>query len=575
MIKEKFKAIGSRKETVLFFLLAALFVAAKLAITSVQMIHIYAIDSAPIDDGCVFLAAQSILNGNWLGDYSWVTLGKNMFFSIYIVLLNQLHIPYLIANQLLYLAVTVFTVISLRPVIKNIWAKLILFTVIWFSPFSWAQFTLRVYRDSIFPQLVLLFFAGIIGFCLRREQPVKRQIPFALAAGLGFGLSWLTREDAYWIFPFGFCAALVYAFAVAFNEGSIKKAAIKIISVPLLSFAVGMILVGSYCTANYFKYGIFATNDYYSSGFSSAMAAMVRADTDIPHDHNLVCKDTREKLYGVSPSLAKLKPFIENENVYNSYGNKETGEIGSAGICWAIRKAAQDAGFAESATEADAFFSDIAREINAACDEGRIDAFDKCPSINAYILPYDETYLKPTIEEIGRGFKIIFFYEQTDSKAPLSRVTQEEAKVIEDFTYTEASKIAEYNTDVPHYTRVQKAAGLITDAVAWVYRVLTPFAFILSLIYIVRDLWAIFKTPFKKVFTLKFVFAVLLFGIFLSIVVRVFGLSYIQAVNFGISTYVMYYSSAALIGLLAMGYAAAHFVETVIEKKNEKAKHSK
>ena len=38
--------------------------------------------------------------------------------------------------------------------------RLILIFVLWFSPFATAQFTLRVYRDSILPAVILLAFAG-------------------------------------------------------------------------------------------------------------------------------------------------------------------------------------------------------------------------------------------------------------------------------------------------------------------------------------------------------------------------------------------------------------------------------
>lgn len=151
----------------LYVIILAL-VAGKLLLSGTQMIHVYTLEQAPIDDGSMFSAANSILRGEWLGEYSWVAISKNMFFAVWLAFLNVIKMPLLIGNQLLYLLACAVTVFALKPIIKNQWARLLFFAVLWLSPFSWAQFALRLYRDSIFPYLVLLFFAGIMGFCLRK-----------------------------------------------------------------------------------------------------------------------------------------------------------------------------------------------------------------------------------------------------------------------------------------------------------------------------------------------------------------------------------------------------------------------
>ncbi len=294
------------------------------------------------------------------------------------------------------------------------------------------------------------------------------------------------------------------------------------------------------------------------------MGAMMRADTDIPHDHNLVCYDTREKLYSASPAFAKLKDYIETQGVYNSYGNPETKEIGSAGYFWVVRQAAFEAGFTDTALEAKEFYETLAREINEACDKGTIEAFDKCPSASVYILPYDKSYFSLTVNEIGEALKIYFFYEQTSSLAPLSMATEEQAAPIEAFTHTQSSRIAEYNTAEPHYTRIQKAAGLVTEGIAWVYRILTPIAFAAALFLMVKDLRRIFKKPFSELFTTDTVFAVLLFGVLLSVIIRTVAVAYIHAVSFGFPAFLLYYSAAAALFVLMLAYGAARLSENVI-----------
>lgn len=49
---------------------------------------------------------------------------------------------------------------------------------------------------------------------------------------------------------------------------------------------------------------------------------------------------TRLALYEVSPTFAKLQDVLETPEMYNGYGDPETGELNSGGIHWVLRKAA-------------------------------------------------------------------------------------------------------------------------------------------------------------------------------------------------------------------------------------------
>ena len=81
-----------------------------------------------------------------------------------------------------------------------------------FLPSSWASYTLRVYRDNIFPALCLLFFAGMAGAALRAVFYTRQQAPiwpWLLAAGVGLACGYLNREDAgLFLLPFAIAATL-------------------------------------------------------------------------------------------------------------------------------------------------------------------------------------------------------------------------------------------------------------------------------------------------------------------------------------------------------------------------------
>ncbi|MEG2676804.1 MAG: hypothetical protein RR933_01680, partial [Oscillospiraceae bacterium] len=193
----------------IFWAAVAFCILLKLVLSSFQLIQIFP-ENAPIDDELMLNAANSIRNGNWLGEYSWLTISKHMFFSVWLCFLNILHIPYVIGGELLYCACCAVMTCALSPIFHKRIQRFIIFFVLWFSPYSFASFTLRVYRDNIFPSLCLLFFAGMLGLCLRANRGFKRSVPFAAAAGFGLGLALITREDGIWLLPFAVCASAFY-----------------------------------------------------------------------------------------------------------------------------------------------------------------------------------------------------------------------------------------------------------------------------------------------------------------------------------------------------------------------------
>ena len=55
---------------------------------------------------------------------------------------------------------------ALKPVMRTNWGRLFVFAVTLYTPASWAENTLRVYRDNIYPSLVLLALAALGLRCL-------------------------------------------------------------------------------------------------------------------------------------------------------------------------------------------------------------------------------------------------------------------------------------------------------------------------------------------------------------------------------------------------------------------------
>ena len=141
-----------------FWVLCALLVCLRLALTGFQQAYTW-VGGAPLDDELMFRAAQNITAGAWLGAYDYLTLSKAMFFPVWLALLHALHLPYLIGGAALWCGASLLAAFAFSP----LWRKkapdaaraltLALFAALAFLPSSWAFYTLRVYRDNIFPAL--------------------------------------------------------------------------------------------------------------------------------------------------------------------------------------------------------------------------------------------------------------------------------------------------------------------------------------------------------------------------------------------------------------------------------------
>ncbi len=573
-MKEKNKSGGLRGGDLSarrLFLFMAVLVAGKLFLCSFQMIQIFP-DNAPLDDEWLLAAAKSIAAGEWLGEYTWLTLTKNMFFSVWLALLHALRIPFIIGNQLLYL---VSCAVCCRAVngyfIKKRLHMLVFFTVLWLSPYSCATAMTRLYRDSITQQLALLFFAGMLGFCLRYKAPLRARAGFAAAAGLGLGLTYITKEDGLWLLPFALAASLAYLLFVLFDKNETVRRRLAGLAAPAILAAAALLVTGAYSYMNYRYYGRFIANEISAPEFVDVLSAMRSADDDLPHPANFVCYETRERIYAAVPLAKQLGDCLDNGSYYSGYGDPQAREFNHGGFFFMVQKAAHDAGFAENAEQKKEFYTELARQINAALDDGRLTRNDESLSSavsSGMVTPYNSAYFKPLMTEIGSSFRALLFFEQCSPFAPLSYATPEQAQPWEAYTYTKASNIAEYGTAQPLYSRAQKLTGGALTALIWAYRVLLLPALGCFFVLFAKRAKAAVR-GLRRPLTDACMQAVLLLGLLLSILLRAGMVAYVESVNFHIGTQLHYLAGAGALLLVCAALGAAGFW-AALENRAEK-----
>jgi hypothetical protein len=143
-------------------------------------------------------------------------------------------------------------------------------------------------------------------------------------------------------------------------------------------------------TLNYWRYGVFETNEFHSQSFKRAYGALARIEQDRWQRYVVISSDARRQAYQHSAAARELAPFFEGPDGarWRSIGCTQVQmadcpEIHAGWFMWALREAVARNGHYRSAPEAMAFYERLADEVDAACDTGKM----KCLPPRATLAP--------------------------------------------------------------------------------------------------------------------------------------------------------------------------------------------
>ncbi len=414
---------------------AVALVVLKLWLTSAQPIH--AIAYANYDDALFLRLASFLLRGEWLGPYDHLTLAKGPMYPLFIAAAHLLHLPLFTAQQLLHAAACVLTAVAIRPLISNRPLRFALFLVLLFNPVTYdTVIHARVLRQNILPSLVLLIVAGLIALYARRRS-ARRMLPWSLLTGAALPAFWLTREEAVWMLPCVLVLWVAAAIATGRDDAPGRGARLACLALPGVMWAAGLALVAG---INLRHYGLFTTCEFNHPAMKAAHGALTRVEPVQWRPYLPVPREVRERLYPASPTFAILQPELEGPTGEAWAGITEfltrrpekEREIASVWFIWALRRAVHDTGHARNGAEAMAFYEQLAREVNDACDRGVVKAgpprtgylppmrrehWAKLPSsmVRAVreIITFDHMATRPLGPSLGRPEELALFAELT------------------------------------------------------------------------------------------------------------------------------------------------------------------
>ena len=542
--------------------LALAAVAVKLILCSQQLFEAVPLAST-IDDGLMMRLATSIREGNWLGEYDYLTLGKHSFFALWLAFLNVLHVNFLVGGQLLYAAACLVLLAAVKPLFCTNAARGLVFLAVLWLPASWAQFTLRVYRDNIYPALVLLALGGLVGAFCRFAQPAKKAVPYYVVAGAALAAAWLCHEDNALLLPFVGCAAAVYlVFLFTSKTAGQKRAKLALLLLPLALWAGG---ITAWKAMNYRYYGRFIVSDFSQGEFADAMGALTRVAPDAQQRYIPIPYQTRQMLYEISPTFALLQPYIETTHNYERYGLAHRSEFMANGIHWMLREAAANAGVYATPETARAFWQAVADEVNAACDAGEVPAGRKHSGVFS---PVKAEYILPSLEKFGDEAAELLLFRQTSPRAELSRMPAWQAGQWQGFLHAPFSTAAVAGTAQPYFGGVRAAAYTLLDAATWCMRVLVWPMLALAVLWLCRYVPRCVRGVRQKAPPADMAGCVLMLGLFLTGLLRLVALAYLFAVSIKLEPASLMYMSPAAAPMMAfLAFAAARWLEETFAEK--------
>ena len=366
-------------------------------LTSVQNPIFYY--NAGYDDLYILISAMSILDIDWLGPFSGVTLTKGPGAPIFIAIANGLGLSLMQAQFLFYIGACILFVHTLKHVIKTDWVRLMIFAVILFNPVMYDVELLRVYRDNINSSLLLYVIACGFGIFFHYKEKPKKIVPYMI--GFGVFATWMaiTREEAIWIAPFTIGSSVITVFFILFDKEcteKMKKVLLYFIPIVIYCFTIAII-----CLLNKIAYGEFIRIENSSKPWKDFMKAVSSVDVEEPNILVPLSREAMEKLYEVSPSFAELREYFESED---GMGFADAGEvedqIDAGWLSWAIISAVHGQGYDTDLKTMNNYYRRVTAEVNQAYEEGRLKKEDKPASI------FEKQNLEKLFENLEKAFDL-------------------------------------------------------------------------------------------------------------------------------------------------------------------------
>jgi hypothetical protein len=301
----------------------------------------------------------------WGGSFADDAFLRLPGYPLWLALVDRSGVPLRVAIELV-LTVAAFTLAwSAIRIGYPVWAGLLLIAVVVFHPVSF-DINNYAHPDTFYAPLLLLAIAFLALQYVRRDK--RGGLPWGLAAGVAIGWLWIMRPEAFLLLTLLLGFAILILVAARRRTIAWRDAVRHALFVALLpaGATAGVVLLVK--AANHAAFGVFATSETTAPGFRAANRALLSAGAAERVPYVPLTRAARSRAYDASPLFARLRPWLEaaaDRDAYGSSGGVERDLEGEA-LPLALRNAVRGAG-ATSASEAEQYYRQLARELRAAC----------------------------------------------------------------------------------------------------------------------------------------------------------------------------------------------------------------
>jgi len=303
----------------------------------------------------------------WGADYSWLAFVRPPAYPLFIALVHLLALPLRIGIELTQMAGYVVLIAGLRKAGFPRLICLVGYAVLILHPAT--QFNRNTMADTFYAAILPLALGGLL------LTLFTKKVIHPIWSGIAFVILWNTREESFLIPPL----LLVFLGIALIRQrplsGSWKAAAGYWVRPTALLFGVILFLNLAIYGTNYRVFRSFSKSEMSSPAYQAAYKALLRIKPSKVQRFVPISTEALNMAYEVSPTFAQLRPELEGPRgkawqvpTYAALGVHEMGPW----IMWALRDAANAEGQHKNPKSANSFYRRVAKEINRACDDGRI-----------------------------------------------------------------------------------------------------------------------------------------------------------------------------------------------------------
>ena len=344
--------------------------------------------SAPYDGERYLHMAKSIVRGEWLGPYNYLTLIRLPIYPVFLAINSMTGWPLHIVQHIIFLISILLLVIALRNIEIQRWRLIIICALCAFHPIT-IYFPTLLVTEAIYIPLSTMLFAGCIGLLNISKKSFTKFAFWIMVVSTSLSLLWYTRPERIWVIPFLIFWIFLLIFQFNTNRGPYKIRLLAVILVPLIF----IFLLGQYITRlNEKYYGVKIEFELNEPNSVAAFRWLSRIEPESHRPYVPVTAKAMDTAYSVSPHFAKLKPYLTkqlNGGPWLNCGCEWMGicdELVGGWSFWAIREGASSIGVHDNAIKASTFYAAVAQELRQACISGQI-PYSRNPTGNRFAPP--------------------------------------------------------------------------------------------------------------------------------------------------------------------------------------------